>query len=444
MSHSRQRAGRVIAVVDQVLSAGQNFALLSIAARQLDGLEFGYFAIALTVCWLLFGVNLAMVTEPLLVRSGLVRAGRWPRLIGSAVTFTALTSSVLGLGCLAVAFVVPAQLRASLLVVGVVLPVLAVFETVRTATLARLQQGVALLMDAAWVLLWLAGLALLHPQTVAGQLLVWGLTCLGGLLLYLAIHRAEWPALRRGLGSTAFRDFSRGLKRLYLFEYLSTGGLAHLFTMGISGFVGVAAVGGYRAAQAVTGPVNTVLNALRMVVVPMFSRVGDRDRPVPQRYPAGLSALLLIVVLALTGALLAMPDSVGRALFGVTWASAAPLVLVVSLQRAAAAALMGPITALRVSDAAGKTVRLRVVAACIGYLIALGVGVRSGLTASLWALVLVSVAETAVAWWVWLRHAAAVESAGVVLAAVADSLPESVEVAESVDLTDPAGSGVNV
>ena len=400
---SQAANGRALAIADQVLSAAQNFALLSLAARQLNAVAFGYFALALTVCWLLFGVNLAIVTEPILVRSGLVRPGRWPRLIGSAVAFTGLTSAGLGVGCLLVAFVVPRELRSAMLVVGVILPVLGVFETVRTAALARLEQAVALAMDSAWVLVWLVALLLARPQTVAGQLLVWGLTCLAGLGAYLGWHVAEVPSMRRGLRSGAYVRFSRGLKRLYLFEYLSTGGLAHLFTMGISGVVGVAAIGGYRAAQAVTGPVNTVLNALRMVVVPIFSRAARHRQGLPPRYPVALSGLLVIAVLLMTGVLLLIPMSLGRALFGVTWSAAAPLVLAVSLQRAAAAALVGPITALRVSDAAGKTVRLRVIAAVAGYLVALLVGIRSGLVEALWALVLISVLETGVAWWIWLR-----------------------------------------
>ncbi len=403
--NAQRRRGRAFAVLDQVLSAGQNFALMVIAGRQLDPVDFGWFAIALTVCWLLFGVNLAMVTEPLLVRSGQVRAGHWPRLIGSAITFTALTSSLLGLGCIVAAFVVPDSLTESLLVVGLVLPILGIFETVRTAALARLHQGVALLMDAAWVLAWLAAVVIVHPDTSAGQLMAWGLTCWVGLIAFALYGRSELAAIRHGLVTTAFRDFSKGLKRLYLFEYLSTGGLAHLFTMGLSGVVGVAAVGGYRAAQAITGPINTVLNTLRLVVVPVFSRAGGRERPVPQRYPVLLSALLFAVVLAFTGVLIVLPDSFGRFLFGPTWASAAPLILAVCLQRAFAAALMGPITALRVGDVAGATVRLRVGAAFGGYAIALLVGIRSGLNPALWALVAISAVETGVAWWIWVRHA---------------------------------------
>jgi O-antigen/teichoic acid export membrane protein len=414
LSHGRRRAprppgpnrGRLLAIVDQLLSAAQNFAVISLAARQLDAVAFGYFALALTVCWMLFGCNLALVTEPLLVRSGLVPARGWPRLIGSAITFTTVTSVPLGLGCLPAAFVVPHQLRNSLLVVGLIVPVLAVFETVRTAALARLRQGVALLMDLAWVLLWLAGLLLFTPTTAAGHLLIWGLTSAIGLLVYAAMHRRELGRLRCGLRSTSFTEFSRGLKRLYLFEYLSSAGLAHLFTMGLSGVVGIVAVGGYRAAQAVTGPMNTVLNALRMAVVPLFSRAsssaGERGRGLPQRYPAGLSSLLVGLVMLLTVALLAMPHSIGLALFGVTWSAAAPLVLTVSLQRAAAAALMGPIMALRVADEAGRTVRLRVISAFVGYALALAIAIGWGLVEALWALVLISMLETAVAWWIWL------------------------------------------
>jgi O-antigen/teichoic acid export membrane protein len=395
-----------MAIADQLLSAGQNFAVVSLAARRLDAVDFGYFALALTVCWALFGVNLALVTEPLLVRSGLVPARGWPRLTGSAITFTTLTCAPLALACALAACVVPHGLRAGLLMVALILPVLGVFETVRTSALARLRQGIALLMDAAWVLLWIAALLLVHPTTSAGHLLIWGLTSAIGLPVYALTHRSELTRLRRGLRSPAFGEFSRGLKRLYLLEYLSAAGLSHLFTLGLSGMVGIVAVGGYRAAQAVTGPFNTVLNASKMVVVPLFSRAsssaGERGRGLPQRYPAGLSALLVAVVLVLTAGLLAMPAAIGVALFGVTWSAAAPLVLTVSLQRAAAAALMGPITALRVSDAAGKTVRLRVISAAVGYLVALLIAVRWGLVEALWSLVLISAIETAVAWWIWL------------------------------------------
>lgn len=261
-------------------------------------------------------------------------------------------------------------------------------------------------MDGTWVLLWLAALLTLRPATAPGQLLVWGLTSLGGLAVYLARHRGELPSMRRGLRSPSYQEFSRGLKRLYLLEYLTTGGLAHLFTMSICGAVGVAAIGGYRAAQAVTGPFNTIMNALRVVVVPIFSRAGGGRRQLPQAYPVALSAGLVVVVLVLTGGLLLVPDSLGRAFFGLTWADAAPLILAVSLQRAAAGALMGPITALRVSDAAGRSVRLRVVAAVVGYLVALVAGIRFGLAPALWALVVVSFAEAGMAWWIWLRLAA--------------------------------------
>jgi hypothetical protein len=202
--------GRRLTLAGRIVAAARSLTLIGLAAAEFDRPAFDDFAIGLGTCWALSAITLILITGPIRARGSSVAKRRWPRLIGSALRITLVTSIALSLGCALAALLVPDHVRAVLLAVAAVLVGLRTTETVRAASLARLRPGIALLLDGVWTAVWLLGYLLLHPGSPAAQLLLWGLTSISALLVYALLHRFELRLLVRGLRGNEFLTFSGG------------------------------------------------------------------------------------------------------------------------------------------------------------------------------------------------------------------------------------------
>jgi O-antigen/teichoic acid export membrane protein len=109
--------------------------------------------------------------------------------------------------------------------------------------------------------------------------------------------------------------------KYYFASFITITGANQLTLLLIAGLGTPADVGALRAAQVVLGPLNLLGYALSAFAIPEIARRQLGGRRAIQ-VALALSATLLTATLVCGALLLALPDSIGRALLGDTWVSA--------------------------------------------------------------------------------------------------------------------------
>lgn len=391
-------------LADHVICSGSNFALMVLVAGSVSVVTLGEFALLYGFYVVVVELSRAAVSEPLLVRRPEGEAAVRRALAdssGSAAVFGALAGVVL----LAVSpFLIGAHWR-SALVLALLLPALLVWDAIRLAFIAIGRQRRAVLVDVVGGVVQVsAAFAALHVSTGLSWLVAgWGL---GGLVAAVTatVQAGTLPRLtapRRWLA-----EYGR-LVRPYFVETgaLSLAGYAVLIVLGH--IAGPAAVGAWRAALTLFGPANVVMAAGRVAVVSELSRIRSKA-PARMLRSAVTAGLLCGAVGATAGTVAAfLPEPVGRALLGDSWAGVGPLIPAFTVLLVIEGLGLGPygvmratervrmLFVLRVSVAGSRVLAVSVGAAVAG---AAGAATASSLveaTGFLTALVLLTVVLTA-------------------------------------------------
>ncbi|MEV6863448.1 hypothetical protein AB0M44_20890 [Streptosporangium subroseum] len=310
-------------LVDHVICSGSNFALMIIVAGNVSVVTLGEFALLYGFYVVAVELSRAAVSEPLLVRRPEGDAAVRRALAdssGSAAVFGALAGVLL----LALSpFLIGLHWR-SAVALALLLPALLVWDALRLAFIAIGWQRRAVLVDLVGGAVQIAAtFAALHVSTGLGWLVAgWGL---GGLIAAgLAMAQAR-TLPRLGAPRRWLREYGK-LVRPYFVETgaLSLAGYAVLIVLGH--IAGPAAVGAWRAALTLFGPANVVMAAGRVAVVSELSRLKSAEQGRMLR-SATTAGLLCGAVGAAAGAVAAfLPESVGHALLGESWADVGPLI----------------------------------------------------------------------------------------------------------------------
>jgi hypothetical protein len=156
-----------------------------------------------------------------------------------------------------------------------------------------------------------------------------------------------------------------------------------------------------RGVQVLFGPLTVLLVGVRFVAVPEGARLAARSaRPgaAVTRRSAQLSVGFVASAAALLGVLVLLPDAVGEAFLGDTWAAAEQLVLPWGLFMGWEALLAGAAIGLRSLAAAARSLQ----AALTGTLVTLAAGVGGaavdGVRTGTWVLAAAGAVSAAV-WW---------------------------------------------
>lgn len=404
------RARRVsLSIVDQALSALSNVVITLLAAGALGVEDFGRFGLVYLVGGFMIGGVRSLVGTPVLVRQreALADAGRSP-------VAAILAVSVACAACIvAAALVVGGDLRAPLLALAVCAPGILIQDLGRLLAFAELRPGRALVLDGIWMAVEVLGAATLIIggwESPAWFIAVWGGAAWVAAVVVLARHaRAVRAPSLRWIGESWVFAWT------YLTSFVATIGAYQVTGVALGAVVGVTAVGAVRAAQVLFGPINNLTSGMLVALVPEDGlSVPSRDG---RRRLAIGSVVLSSVALALTGFVMVLPDAIGEAVVGDSWANAHDLLLPSGLISALLGSIIGAMVGLRAAKAVGVCLRLELVVAamvCVGPLSGAALADAEGY---LWATVATLVVGSTLWWWSYDRVIRHHERTGVVLSA---------------------------
>lgn len=308
-------------VLDQGLSAASNLLLSVIVARTLDAAGFGAFAVAFLIFGLMIAVARAIIGQPLQITFSAAPEAEWHAATRSAIAASILLGAVVGTVLAVTGLALGTVTGDALLAVGVCMPGLLAQDTCRMAFFSSGRAKQAALNDGLWTLLEFAALGLmivLGVHTVWAFILAWGGSATVAALVAMLVLHAP-PRFR---GSVRWVLAQRGLTGYLLAEHVLGEGLTQVGLLMV-GVVGKASdVGSLRAGQVLLGPLNVLVTAASVFGIPEIARRRDMTVRERQRFCWTLTAGVCVATVVYCALVLLLPGSVGRQLFGATWAGA--------------------------------------------------------------------------------------------------------------------------
>jgi O-antigen/teichoic acid export membrane protein len=348
---------------DQALSSLTNFGLGVLVARTVTAEGFGVFSLAFVTYTIALITSRAVASDPFIVRHSATSDEDWK----AATRGSAGIALVIGLGSAAVValggLVAGGPVGAAFLALAIVLPGLLVQDMWRFAFIAHGRSYLAFLVDLIWLLLLLPGLLALDAigsDTVVLPIVVWGgaatISAVGSQFIARTV-----PSFR------AARDWWRSQRDIgvrYAAEALVSMGATQATVFALVTFAGLATAGSLRGAQILLGPIQVVLMGIGITAVPEGIRLMHRSGLGALRKPAVAVSLLMSAAALVWGLLVSsLPDQVGVALLGETWASASALLLPMAIVVAISTLSLGAEIGLRVLADARGSLRARTVEA---------------------------------------------------------------------------------
>jgi O-antigen/teichoic acid export membrane protein len=385
---------RVLVMADQGASSLSNIVVGILAARALSAEAFGAFGVAWLAYYVAIGACRALVGEPLLSRyshePGERRAQRLSLLLGATVT----VAVVAAVAAATASVLLDGASSAALLAFAAVVPVVLLQDAWRYVYVID-RAGMALAIDAAWLATVCIVLSLAPPgASAAWFVLAWGLSAAPAVLLAAAVDRQSLTWRWRPLSWLADE---RDTASRFFGEYVSAQAGQQATLAAVGGIAGLAALGAVRSAQILYGPLNTLHMGVYLAVVPDGVRTRSDPRRL-RRLAVRATALVVAAAIAWTLVALAVPDSLGRWLFGATWAEGQDLVVPMGLAMIAGSAATGGFAGVRSLGDGRASLRARLTSLpgefllpVIGTVLGGAVGFALGFAAAR--------AVTAVVWW---------------------------------------------
>lgn len=390
------------ALADQALSALTNFAVSFLVARSVSAEEFGAFSASFLVFSMVIGVQRAIAGTPLSIRYASVdpaqRPGLTTRSLGASLSLGLIVSS----GLLVWALLVDGPQSSAAVALALVLPGLILQDGARMAFFAWARPQGATLLDGVWAILQLAGLGVvfaLGPSSAASIVLVWGLAAAASAALGVWMLKAV-PAIRQTAAwLRATWDLGGHLTLTFALQAGVTQGLILL----LGGSLGLGDIGSVRAAQVLVGPLSILGAAIWTWLLVEIARL----RTVPRRaehLAIGVGLGLGAVALLYTLLLMLLPDALGEALLGDTWAGAQTVLLPVALTTVLNLATLGPSIFVYAMGQTHRVLRMAW-ALAIASVVLMSVGtLRLGLDGMVWGMFLAQLLMVP-AWLMTLRAA---------------------------------------
>jgi O-antigen/teichoic acid export membrane protein len=336
-------SNKVAGVADQGVSSVQNFTLLVIVARGADSTGFGVFSVVMAASVLAVTLSRAILGETLLITltAGAVNSRR---IAGAGIAVAAIVGVALGMLVCGVSLILPQRLSIPFFVLGCVLPPLLLLDVTRYLLFRQERSAGALMVDLAWTAGWVGSLTFSGGWSEGEYIASWGGTALIGAAVGCGLLQpCGWfdavPCMARDVWRTSAS---------LLVEWFFLNASRQVTVFALAGVAGLASTGALRAAEGIYGPVSTIINAIRVVFIPEMARNGQAGAFVRAgRLMVHIGVACAGVAGFVTIGVLAIPDTMGRSLYGSTWALAVPLMLPVGLSRILSSVAVGPYTYLR-------------------------------------------------------------------------------------------------
>lgn len=315
-------------VADQGISSLANFVLGVVVARSLGARDFGAFTLAFVTFAFIISAVRGPSTDPLMVRFSGRPTSEWRRAVAAASGTSVSAGALAGLLCVVVGVVLPRELGAGFIALGVGLPAIMLQDSYRFAFFSCGQAHRAFVNDLLWGVLQVAGVGALVATDAVTP---WSAVAVFAATAALAAGFGYWqlgvaPAPTQ---TVAWLKAHKSLGTRYLFENTSLGAARQLRITAVGVVAGLAAVGDIRAAEMMMGPFMILLAGVSQVAVPEARHVLLKGAERLYRFCAYFAcAQALLVALWGAVALAVLPRGVGAALLGDDlWASTQPLIL---------------------------------------------------------------------------------------------------------------------
>lgn len=398
------RGASLAALADQSLWTVTNLALVIFIARTSSPADFGVFAVAYAFVVLGVGIVNPIAGEYVAVSLG-AAARDWDSKnpimkeqmhVSYAVGSVYAVASLLALvgTCIVALLGIQTPLLQALFVAGGV-AVLA--EGFRSLLYALRLRRVALRMSVVWFVAQAVGLAfvyLIERVSPSVVVMVWGF----GAACAVAFTWGEvsWRPRVRGHPARFVRR-----QGAYAAEYLATALPAQALVLLSAALIGLPAAGSMRVLQTLFGPINIVIGALRLVLLPETTRAPADAFRISVR----LAALSIAAVSAATFVAAAMPG-LGTLFFGANWHAGWSLIVAFGLGRMAVGVTTSVVVYYRAHDLGKQSVIRRLLTAVLTTLGFLA-GSTFSLETAVWSSSIGGVLAAAVWWWMpWTRRVA--------------------------------------
>ncbi len=303
-----------LAILDQGLFSGANFLVNILLARWLSPEEYGAFAVALSIFYLLVGFHTAVLTEPMMVFGAGKYREHFRKYLGMLFYGHWAISVLISLGLGGASWFLirrGSPLGEALLGLAVASPFLLLLWLMRRACYANMRPAWAVAGSVINLLAVLAGLFLLWQAGLLSTLT--GLVLLGAAagtaslgLAILSLRPSVWGFWGNPMPGMVLRDHwgYGSWNFLGVIAYWASGQILMLL---IPLFLGLAASAAVAAVWNLYRPVSLFMQSLGLVLLPIFSRwIGDGLENSEVRRRATRFALLFGGTVAMYGLVLSI------------------------------------------------------------------------------------------------------------------------------------------
>lgn len=397
------RRSRVLALslVDQVLSSVSNMAIVVAVARVSSPTEFGQIALGYAVLLGVLAVARAGLGTPVALR-----AGDPPNVVREtqhAIAFSLVVGCLLGIGFTVAAVV--GDFSFAFILLGLAAPFMLAQDVTRYGALAADRVQVALWSDGIWCALSLAALFFTvgRPDEISAEAII-GVWLAGAVFAaFLAVLTLDSRPRFRGI--MPWLRIDAQTRANFAAEGAVTASISIILTAAVALLIGADGVAALRGAATVIGPLNVLMSASTLALVPEIRRgsraaggavSGARTLLSLRPVGIGLSTIAVLIGVICYGA----PADWGRAVLGETWTIARPIIPIVAFEYVAHAWLLTASTTLRVLAASALLFRLHlllsVIAVSGGCLVAWisreAIAVAASSAISVWVVAIVAMA----------------------------------------------------
>lgn len=390
---ARRRMSAV--TVDNIIFSVSSLLVFIWSAHVLGPADFGRFALVLLVFVFVQGSLVrSLVSWTVMVHPE--DADSRPRAVLGSALLLALGAGVLCLAAGGLLLLGDTGLGSSLLVVGVLMPLLAVQEVGRFIAFAQAKPSRAIVIDVLWLVLMAVALGVL--QVLDSENLLWMVIGWGGT----GALAGAWVFVQQGWPRP--HDISIAwLKERWHFSWRSLVAASSSATVALIGAGLVAVVSGPLAVAAVRAALLLERPSTTVQMAVATSAGADIARERPDN--AGLlahqrRAMLVSIVVALLnfGVLFLIPDWVGELVLGDVWHLVTPLLLIIGLRVLAMAGQSGVRAALMGRRQISQVMKIDIggtVLSIVGFVIGAYLGDAEG---AYWGS-LVGLTLTVAGWW---------------------------------------------
>lgn len=385
---------RVISLVDQATASFSNLLLSVAIAHTVSASAFGVYAIASTIYLFCLGALRALVGEPLLILRDSAHFNQGA--VDNRAAGMGLMAGALVALPLLVTLLVP-SLR-PLAALGALIPALLWLDMLRYVCFARREPRYALLADAIWLLAQVVFGSIVfaaHTGSVSVWIISWATAALVSAIAMSLVLRL--PPIVSGTLSWA-KERSRVSKQMFADFVVYMGG-QQLVVLLLPLVSGLAILGGLKAAQVAAGPLQIALAAANVIAIPSIARL-TRQKKFDRVAERGLqlSAAAFGFGLLYTAVIVAMPVSVGSAIFGASWSTGSSFAVYVGIQATLSGVAQGGVVVLRGTGSTGRGLVVRLWMTPLNIALPLVGAAVWGVTGLGVALVAVAAMASAV-WW---------------------------------------------